>query len=73
MLKQRHPIGRVAGMHGGHVGGFQGVGQQAHADAAVGLAGEVVETVLGRNEIRRDQDQFLLHALEQARQVRTEQ
>ncbi len=73
MFQQRHPIGCVAGMHGGHVGGFQGVGQQAHVDAAVGLAGEIVETVLGRNEIRRDQDQFLLHALEQARQVRTEQ
>ncbi|MNH27105.1 hypothetical protein D3C79_872010 [compost metagenome] len=48
-------------MHRRHVGGFQRVGQQFDRDTRVGAVGQVQQAGLAGYEIRRYQDQLVLH------------
>ncbi|MNZ49768.1 hypothetical protein D3C78_675440 [compost metagenome] len=69
MLQQGHPVGGVAGVHGGYIDGLQRVGQQAHADPLAGALRQVVETAVGRHEIGGNQDQLAGDRLEQRHQL----
>ena len=59
VLQQRLAIRRITAVHGRYVGGFEGVGQQAHRNTRIGTPCEVDQPRLARYEVSRNHDQLM--------------
>src|SRR4029077_564903 len=54
------------------VGGSQRIGNHDHPDAAVAHAGQKLDTLLSRHEVRRDEEQLALRLIHDLAQLRGE-